>query len=60
LPRDISPGLARAAMAGEVNGSTTDIRKKIYEDSDLNILTFEDQEERKHFGIPHPTFWHRR
>ncbi len=51
IARDISPGLARAAMAGEVNGSTTDIRKKIYEDSDLNILTFEDQEGKK-------AFWH--
>lgn len=51
IARDISPGLARAAMAGEVNGSTADIRKKIYEDSDLHILTFEDQDGKK-------AFWH--
>jgi threonyl-tRNA synthetase len=51
IARDISPGLARTAMAGEVNGRTADIRKKIYEDSDLKILTFEDQEGKK-------AFWH--
>ena len=34
-----------------MNGRTADIRKKIYEDSDLNILTFEDQEGKK-------AFWH--
>src|SRR5690554_1307368 len=51
IAKDISPGLARAAMAGEVNGRTTDLRTKIYEDADLNILTFEDIEGKK-------AFWH--
>jgi len=51
IARDISPGLARVALAGEVNGKTTDLRTKIYEDSDLNILTFEDEWGRK-------AFWH--
>ena len=51
IARDISPGLARAAMAGEVNGSTVDVRKQIHQDSDLNILTFDDLDGRK-------AFWH--
>ena len=51
IAKDISPGLARAAMAGEVNGRTTDLRTKIYEDADLNILTFEDEGGKK-------AFWH--
>jgi threonyl-tRNA synthetase len=51
IARDISPGLARAAMAGEVNGSTVDVRKEIHQDSDLNILTFDDLDGRK-------AFWH--
>ncbi len=51
IAKDISQGLARAAMAAEVNGTTADLRKEIVEDSDLNILTFEDLEGRK-------AFWH--
>ena len=51
IARDISPGLARVAMAGEVNGVAADIRKEIREDSDLNILTFEDEAGKK-------AFWH--
>ncbi len=51
IASDISPGLARVALAGEVNGKTTDIRGEIYEDSDLNILTFEDEGGKK-------AFWH--
>ncbi|NLB41330.1 MAG: threonine--tRNA ligase, partial [Clostridiales bacterium] len=51
IASDISPGLARVALAGEVNGKTADIREEIYEDSDLNILTFEDEGGKK-------AFWH--
>jgi threonyl-tRNA synthetase len=51
IAKDISQGLARAAMAGEVNGTTTDIRQEINEDSSLNILTFNDEEGKK-------AFWH--
>ncbi|HHY81866.1 MAG TPA: threonine--tRNA ligase, partial [Clostridiales bacterium] len=51
IAKDISPGLARAALAGEVNGETTDIRKEIHEDCSLNILTFDDPEGKK-------AFWH--
>ena len=51
IASDISPGLARVALAGEVNGNTTDIREELHEDSDLNILTFEDEGGKK-------AFWH--
>lgn len=41
---DISKGLARAACAGEVNGQVVDLRTVVSEDSDVNILTFNDEE----------------
>jgi threonyl-tRNA synthetase len=51
IAKDISQGLARVAVAGEVNGTTADIRKEINEDSRLNILTFDDEAGKK-------VFWH--
>lgn len=38
----ISQGLARNAVAGEVNGKTVDLRYVLDEDCRLNILTFDD------------------
>lgn len=51
VAKDISEGLARNTMAGELNGELVDIRKAITEDSTLNLLTF-DSEGGKH------AFWH--
>jgi threonyl-tRNA synthetase len=51
IASDISKGLARVALAGEVNGVTVDIRSEINEDSSLNILTFDDEGGKK-------AFWH--
>ena len=53
VARDISQGLARVALAGEVNGTTVDIRKEINEDSSLNILTFDDEEGILAYFIPY-------
>ena len=39
---DISEGLGRMACAGELNGKTVDLRTLVDQDSDLNILTFND------------------
>ena len=44
IAKDISEGLARNACAGQVNGETVDLRTIVFEDSDLNILTFNDDE----------------
>ena len=44
IAKDISEGLARNACAGQVNGETVDLRTVVSEDSDLNILTFNDEE----------------
>lgn len=49
VAKDLSEGLARAACAGSVNGKTVDLRFKLEEDCDLNILTFNDEEGRKAF-----------
>jgi len=47
----ISPGLAKNTMAGELNGELVDIRHEIMDDSELNLLKFEDE------GGKH-AFWH--
>ena len=44
IAADISEGLARAACAGEVDGSVEDLRTVIDKDCSLNILTANDPE----------------
>ena len=51
VAKNISPGLARATLAGEWNGKVVDIRKKIDGDGTLNLLTFEEEQGKK-------AFWH--
>ncbi len=51
VANDISPGLAKNTMAGELNGELVDIRQSIIEDATLNLLKFEDK------GGQH-AFWH--
>ena len=43
IAKDISEGLARNACAAELNGKVVDLRTTISEDSELNILTFNDE-----------------
>ena len=40
----IGPGLARAAIAGKINGKLTDVSSQIESDSDLSIITEKDTE----------------
>ncbi len=49
IAADISGGLARAACAGEVNGQVVDLRTIVSQDSDVNILTFNDEKGRLAF-----------
>ncbi len=51
IARDISPGLARAALAGEVDGQLADLRAPLDTDCSLDILTFDDKNGKK-------AFWH--
>ncbi|HIV16751.1 MAG TPA: threonine--tRNA ligase [Candidatus Alectryocaccobium stercorigallinarum] len=41
---DISEGLARATVAGEVNGEVCDIRTELKDDCTLNLITVKDPE----------------
>ena len=41
---DISEGLARATVAGEVNGEVCDIRTELKDDCKLNLITVKDEE----------------
>ena len=47
----ISAGLARNALAAEVNGSMVDLRYPLNEDAEVAILTFDDEGGRY-------AFWH--
>jgi len=49
LARQISEGLARNAMAGLVNGKVCDLRDVIDSDSEVSILTFDDDLGRRAF-----------
>ena len=49
--REISQGLARAAVAGEVDGITVDLMKRLSQDCRLRLWTFEDPEGKR-------AFWH--
>ncbi|MFV0343959.1 MAG: threonine--tRNA ligase [Anaerocolumna sp.] len=42
IAKDISEGLARNACAGELNGAVVDLRTIVSEDSELNIVTFNE------------------
>lgn len=43
IARDISEGLARVAVAGEVNGKVMDLATPLTEDCGLNLLTFDSE-----------------
>ena len=51
VAKQISEGLARMAMAGEINGEVKDLRTVITEDCSLNILTFDALNGKK-------AYWH--
>ena len=44
LAKSISEGLARNACAGIVNGKVVDLRFEVEEDSNVSIVTFNDEE----------------
>lgn len=43
IAKDISEGLARSVVAGEVNGVTHDLRDEIDSDCELNLITLKDE-----------------
>ncbi|MGI6545659.1 MAG: threonine--tRNA ligase [Fastidiosipilaceae bacterium] len=42
VAKDISPGLARVACAGEIDGEPVDLRAEVPDGSTVSILTFDD------------------
>ena len=52
LAKEISEGLARNATAGKVDGQVRDLRYKIEDDAEVEILTFENSEDGK------KAYWH--
>ena len=51
IASDISKGLARVALAAEIDGQVMDLMTEIHKDSELNILKFDDDGGKK-------AFWH--
>ncbi len=47
IAKDISEGLGRATIAGQVNGEIVDLRTELSEDCELNIITSNDPEALK-------------
>lgn len=47
IAASISEGLARIALIARVNGKLMDLSQKIYEDSEVEFLTFEDEDGKK-------------
>ena len=52
LAKEISEGLARNATCAKVNGEVKDLRYNIEEDSEVEILTFDNSEDGK------KAYWH--
>ncbi len=44
VAQDIGPGLAKATLAGRVNGELVDASTPISSDADLSIITTRDEE----------------
>ena len=44
IAKDLSEGLARVATSGRVNGELVDLRTVVDSDSEVDILTFENEE----------------
>lgn len=44
IAQDISAGLARVACAGRINGEMVDLRTKVNEPCELEIITFDDKD----------------
>ncbi len=53
----ISEGLARNALAIEVNGEVRDLARPITEDATVKILTWNDEKEKRPSGIRRRTCW---
>ena len=59
IAKSISEGLARVAVAGEINGEVKDLTTPVTEDCSLNILTFDSEGAGTRTGIRLPISWRR-
>lgn len=51
--------LQKEALAASLNGKTVDLTKEIMQDSNLEILTFDDEGGGKHLDIQHHIYLHK-
>ena len=57
IAKDLSEGLARVATSGRVNGELVDLRTVVDSDSEVEILTFDNEEGKGAFSIQHLISW---
>ena len=50
IATDIGPGLAKATIAGEVNGTLVDACDLINQDANVRIITDRDEEGSRHYS----------
>ena len=52
IAKDLSEGLARVATSGRVNGELVDLRTVVDSDSEVEILTFDNEEGNLRLDLP--------
>lgn len=50
VAKDISEGLARVVVGGKVNGKVMDLKREIFEDSNVSLLKFDEEDGREVFS----------
>lgn len=61
IAKSLGGGIFKSTCACVLNGQVKDIRTTLEADSKntLELLTFDEEQGKKTFGIQHLTFWHR-
>lgn len=57
ITKDISMGLYRNACCVLVDGKVKDLRTVIDSDCSFEVLTFDDEDGKRHLTTPHLTLW---
>lgn len=50
VAKDISEGLARVVVGGKVNGKVMDLKSELFEDSNVSLLKFDEEDGREVFS----------
>lgn len=59
IAKSIGMGLYKAACLAKIDGETCDLRTPVTKDCHVEILTFDDEDGKRHFGIQLRIYSHR-